>query len=232
MTTARQIRNLVKPLLERHPDLALLSSNVLWITPVRHEAMTILIDRCGFKEMFDVQAFMRQLYLPEHIPMYGLSRAVTRCHRSDYNPNPAGFRTWKWTDPAVVEAFLNCVENHLLPELRAVTGVREGIAYVRACERRMMCQWPDWHIATAIAVGDLEAAQTIWREQVAPCVPNQNVFRGDQQLFERMRALADPLMSGDRAALARLLHDWEAENVRGSVLEPYWQPSPFPFETG
>jgi hypothetical protein len=37
-------------------------------------------------------------------------------------------------------------------------------------------------------------------------------------------------MAGDRAAMAKILHDWEAANVRGTELEPFRKRTPFPLE--
>jgi hypothetical protein len=42
--------------------------------------------------------------------------------------------------------------------------------------------------------------------------------------------VAEPLLAGDRAALATILHGWEADNIRGTKIEPYWEPTPFPLE--
>ena len=42
--------------------------------------------------------------------------------------------------------------------------------------------------------------------------------------------VAEPLLAGDRAALARILHGWEADNIRGTKIEPFWEPTPFPLE--
>lgn len=46
----------------------------------------------------------------------------------------------------------------------------------------------------------------------------------------QLAAVAEPLMAGDRPALAKILHEWETANVRGTELEPYWEPTPFPLE--
>ncbi|WP_267357473.1 MULTISPECIES: hypothetical protein [unclassified Methylobacterium] len=82
-----------------------------------------------------------------------------------------------------------------------------------------------------IAAGNLEAARAIWHERHAwhagrSFPPSSRAHRWQTQLA----AVAEPLMAGDRPALAKILHDWEAANVRGTVLEPYWEPTPFPLE--
>ena len=42
--------------------------------------------------------------------------------------------------------------------------------------------------------------------------------------------LDEPLMADDRAALAAILKGWATENVKGSPLEPYWEPGLLPIE--
>lgn len=49
-------------------------------------------------------------------------------------------------------------------------------------------------------------------------------------VYDQFCLLTEPLMAGDRAALARLLHGWEASNMIGTKLEPYWRSTPFPLE--
>jgi hypothetical protein len=59
-----------------------------------------------------------------------------------------------------------------------------------------------------------------------------NVSRGTPvSRFRRVRArVAGRSSSPPWRALAKILHEWEAANVRGTELEPYWEPTPFPLE--
>ena len=51
--------------------------------------------------------------------------------------------------------------------------------------------------------------------------------------FERITGVLCPLLaSGDRAGMARLLHEWEAYTVDKLKLRDIWEPTPFPLETG
>ena len=61
---------------------------------------------------------------------------------------------------------------------------------------------------------------------VSPFRPDRARIRWRMQLA----AVAEPLMAGDRPALAKILHAWEAANVRGTEVDPYWEPTPFPLE--
>lgn len=53
-----------------------------------------------------------------------------------------------------------------------------------------------------------------------------------QPMYDRLCLIGEPLMADDRAGLAALLHRWEAENIVGSPLEPYWVAERFPLENG
>ncbi|MGH1572494.1 hypothetical protein ACRAWG_19670 [Methylobacterium sp. P31] len=82
-----------------------------------------------------------------------------------------------------------------------------------------------------IAAGNLDAARTIWHErwprhEGKAFPPGSRPHRWRTQLA----AVAEPLMGGDRLALAKILHDREAASARGTELEPYWEPTPFPLE--
>jgi len=50
--------------------------------------------------------------------------------------------------------------------------------------------------------------------------------------FERITGVLCPLLaSGDRVAMARLLHEWKAFTVDKLKLSDIWEPTPFPLET-
>lgn len=45
-----------------------------------------------------------------------------------------------------------------------------------------------------------------------------------------VRSVSEPLLAGDRAALATLLHGREADSIRGTEIQPYRGPTPVPPE--
>ena len=49
-------------------------------------------------------------------------------------------------------------------------------------------------------------------------------------MLRRLRELCARLMADDRAGLARLLHEWEAQTVKNFKIEHLWEPTPFPLE--
>ena len=46
----------------------------------------------------------------------------------------------------------------------------------------------------------------------------------------RILEIVEPLRTGDRAAIAAILHRWEAEAARFHEVERWWEPTPFPIE--
>ncbi|WP_336485390.1 hypothetical protein [Methylobacterium nigriterrae] len=230
MTTARQIKKLVRRTLSSSNELVHLERNVLWHLPIRHVARTIAILRCRNHWFFSLKWFLTGLYMHDAWPTRGLGHYSAEFYRSDYQPNPGGGNLWEWADPSLEEAFFNCVESDVLPLMRSVTCARSAVEYIRASEDRLICFGWDRHVVTSIALGEFDAARALWLPHAAPFVKGKVVSEHYQRTYDRLCELGEPLMADDRAALAALLHRWEAENVRGTALEPYWQPTPFPFE--
>jgi len=54
----------------------------------------------------------------------------------------------------------------------------------------------------------------------------------DAELAGALGALLSGLRHRNAIAVATLLHRWEQQNVIKWKIERYWQPTPFPFETG
>jgi hypothetical protein len=117
----------------------------------------------------------------------------------------------------------------MLPLPRLLNTTEKGLAFMTAQDDSSEFRgWP-WSMAAAFVLGDLEAARRIWPDtarppRFSPAPP------GSRNPWHRYRKIGPPLFADDRDALARLLHRWEAENVMGEVVEPYWQPTPFPLE--
>ena len=131
----------------------------------------------------------------------------------------------------MVADLIEAIEAVALPKLNFY-GTPQGYATLPVREHRIHYEPREDRMLVYIAVGDLEAARKIWHEQ-------EPLYRGKtyhpDSLLHRWQAqldaVAEPLLAGDRPALARILHDWEAANVSGTEIERYWEPTPFPLET-
>ncbi len=122
------------------------------------------------------------------------------------------------------------LEDVALPKL-AFYGTPEGYATLPPRPHQIRDEPHEDRMIVHIAAGDLDAARRIWHEQ-QPWHAGKSFPPGSRphQWQVQLAAVAEPLMAGDRPALAKILHAWEAANVRGTELEPYWEPTPFPLE--
>ena len=230
MTTARQIKKLTRPLLERHADLALVAGWMVWLKPVAHVAREIWIDRTGMAADFNPKWYLTPTFTPDAKP----ASSGDWCRDFISRPLRPGVRgpgDWNWIDPTVPEDFVRQIEAETLPILRPIDTLEAYVAFARAHEEAAWCTGRRWPLVMEIALGNLEAARAWWDKaalgfslDVPGLTPRERFVRG------RYNELGPPLRDGDRAALAAILHRWERENVTGTAAEPIWTPTPFPIE--
>ncbi|MDV2983417.1 UNVERIFIED_CONTAM: hypothetical protein Q9R58_03750 [Methylobacteriaceae bacterium AG10] len=228
MTTARQVQQLVLPLLEHHADLKLVTSHTLWLTPVTHVAREIWIDRTSSARHFNPQWTLNPLFLPN-------VRAATHAGFClEYIPRLSNVdgqaRNWCWDDPEMPKDFLE--------QLNKFIKLPRSVDTLLACrsltEATMDYTWgKDFfeNLVYDIALGNLNLARCWWQKvQASPALQHPHQDEPWRTWRLRIRSLHEPLMDDDRAALASILHRWERENIAGSKAEAIWQPSPFPLE--
>lgn len=217
MTTARQVRQLVRPLLKRHPDLALVTSDSLWLTPVTHVARVIHIGRTSSARYCDPNWWLLPLFLPDTEPTrdIGFCRAYIRPPIDDSK----SLDLWFWDNPLMQDELHLRIEK-TLRLLRTLDNLRSCRSFTEA---HMDYTWGKTFVENLvydIAMGNLKLARC-WLQKVNASYP---------RLCERIREIDEPLMDDDRVALAAVLHRWERENVAGTEVEPFWTPTPFPLE--
>ncbi|GJE16491.1 hypothetical protein [Methylobacterium marchantiae] len=227
MTNAKQIRQVFKPLMERHDDLVHLGAGYLWLRPVRHVALRVLIERSSHKDMCTPQWTMVKTFIP------GVDLTVS-IGQAGYlmPPESAPVPHWIWSDPTIVAALISAIETEALPRLRAIDSLQAFQALYADNPFYRRDQWPENRMIVDIALGDLDEARILC-ESLEPEI-RENRYPDDPWFQKRRRkvlAVAEPLFANDRAALAEILHGWEADNIRGTKIEPYWEPTPFPLET-
>lgn len=228
MTTTRQIKVLTAPLLARNPDLVDAGKNILWLTPIDHVGRLILIDRTSHPDSFVVSWHIVQFFMPETTSWFSLGRCGDRIARSKHF---LGGSSWCWADPTIYQDFVVRVEADILPLFRSLATTRKSLEFQCGDPQRNGFLDHYWHLGACIALGEIEKAQALFSPLRGYRVggrPAENP--AEQRVFERLRALDQPLHSGDRAALCALLGQWEAENLVGSPLEPYWLRNAFPPE--
>lgn len=213
MTTIPQVRRVLKPLLSRHSDLALVG-RFLIIKPVHHLVRGVFVDRCGNPNEF-VPTKVVDILLPGR-PMFTLGWGGQL-----YKPP---FRKWDTNNAEAVRVMCEMIEYEVLPELRAITSFDDFVTV--ASEKKPLRErigfefFTDTHMLLAVAHGDFEKAREIWNS--------------DPEISRYMLATKPffypALLAEDRPALAGFLHECETQTITTYKLEHIWEPTPFPLE--
>lgn len=224
MTTVAQVRKMVKPLLERHSDLALVG-RWIFVKPVHHFARAVLIDR--YSNPLSFNPCWAVVHLFEWQRFFPLSWGEPLCNEASARPG-----VWLLSEPGVDAALHAEIEGKALSALRAIETLDDFLAYVsNHYFRHHLYEWASTRIIVETALGDLEAARATAAENLAQwSQPDPECDEEDRAECARLCTLCARLKADDRAGLAQLLHEWEAATVRNLKIEHIWQPTPFPLE--
>jgi len=218
MTTVRQVKKAMQPLLQRNPDLVLVGRFVV-IKPVHHILRGVYIDASSVASQF-VPIWSINF-------LFGPSVAFDRIWGRQVRLASTGF--WRGDDPATYKEWFDEIEQNVLPLLRQVQSIDEFAAF-NSKERfdgQQLELFDYLKIYVDIARGDLDSAlkasdhmKTTGRN--SSDVPN---------IFDQITNTLHPmLVANDHAALAQVLRAWEQYQVKGRKLEELWEPTPFPLE--
>ncbi|GLS71103.1 hypothetical protein GCM10007890_31160 [Methylobacterium tardum] len=231
MSSAPQIKRLAKPLLQRHNDLIMATGNIMAYLPVTHWNPYIRIHNRPKRGNFTVDWWVDTRFEPGHYAFISRIGACSLIGRSlKYRPRG---RTglFEWDDPTMPGDFIDQVEARILPVFSSLDTLEKTIAHLRAHQHNSFAEHPPWKTLMHVALGEIPAAQAEWRNVMHNYVPRTTLSDPSRNyVYDQWCLLTEPLMAGDRAALARLPHGWEAENTIGTNLEPYWRSTPFPLE--
>lgn len=214
MTTTAQVRTLVKPLLARHSDLALVGRLVV-VKPVRHLLRAVCIDRTSAANEFHPVWAIVFLFEPDVIFSFNWG---DRFQSREY---------WNAEDPATQVDLCAAIEREALPKLRPVETLDDFVVYLDNPKFTTLETHPLRGAFVYAARGDFARA----RDACARVEANAVYARYMSDEYNSLTRELYPLVKAeDRVGLARLLHEWEAASVRKLKLEQYWEPSPFPIE--
>jgi hypothetical protein len=225
MTTKRQIKRLLRPVLERHPELFVIKSefegfNVM-LGPVDHMVRGLTIRRSGIGD------------LPEHKWFFSYSFRA-RAPLTQFGGVPFyahDFQETKWSHPRHQDAFTEVLEDTILPLLKSIDTV----------ERMTTLQHPNsllWdsgllehmnRIFINAALGRFELVDQAARELQALGY-RETYFWSEKTYCEAMEVLWPLTQTGDKAAVAALLYDWERQFVELHGLQDIYEKKPFPFQ--
>ena len=219
MTTIAQVKQAVRPLLQRNSDLALVGRLVI-IKPVHHILCGINIGR-SLDPLKFVPTWSVLLLSNLHRNFGYLWGAKVRGTTGHWNIN----------DPDLPTAMCEAIEREALPPMRAVKTLDDFIK-LASKERfplKPLDLYPNIRILVDIARGDLVAAKEICK--YLKTKEGKAAYFYMQEKYEHVVQDFCPLVSAnDRLGLAKLLRNYEAQSVRNLKIQKFWEPTAFPIE--
>lgn len=251
MTTAREVKAWLRPLLERRSDLTLVGRNLVF-APFQHVVRGIYFDASSDRNSCRPKWYVNTVCQYYYGPKAGFSFQfcgdifLKRTDDPDFIPDLA-----TKLDAALELDFSEVLTlGHFLE--RTDPNTLNGNVFVRS----PLSQRPFSHAVVLAALGRLSEARNVFKPAVerrerarqahldvaeaefskrpdsAAGKLNLEWAERDSCTLARLQPFGAVLELGDRAGIARLLHEWEAETVAGWSLEHLWERSPFPVELG
>ncbi|MGH6862358.1 MAG: hypothetical protein ACRECY_19100 [Phyllobacterium sp.] len=207
MTTAAHVKQAMRPLLERHDDLAIVG-RFLIIKPVHHVLRSVCIDRRSNPDIFAVHSGCDMTFMGKSVWSLGWGR-------DHHIPK----RLWNIHDAGSIQLLRDLLEQEVLPELRKVKSIDDFLAYVKPYMRSSDYDH-NHHLWTwaAIAKGNFDEAISIVDAALA------------HWRLTKEPKFYQALLARDRTALIAFLHESEAFTIGNFKLEKHWEPTPFPLE--
>jgi hypothetical protein len=222
MNHSRRIRQLLKPLLNRHADLAM-AGGWLILTPVHHLFRGMILDRTSTPGHLRPQWAMVHLFsLRGHIPLDWGDYLFDQAH-------PLPNDIWQRSQAEISAILCQRIEESTLPHLRAMT-LEDVDLRLQDTDKRLILR-PGQNLIVQIALGNFDAARAICSDNLARwSTPKPYWDDGMRKACARMCDLSALLTADDRKAMAALLQEWEATTVKQLKIEEIWRWTPLPFE--
>ena len=236
MSTIADVRAVLKPFVERHPDLLLIGRAVI-LRPFRHLMCGYYLDRTSAPELVKLLWFANMMYVPW--PSRGFLWSGEPFPRQSN---------------ILAEDFVDRLYIHMdavFAELRNFSDATSGYD-IRLPSFRDLTSFSEIQGLRCVADGELDQAEEHlsryleggkreleWRLDFMKkhtrvgSKPWQRAMEGYDLVTEtlnRTTRLLDLVRTRQTAAAANLLRDWERQNAQLWKVEKHWIPSPFPFE--
>lgn len=219
MTTARQVKRLLAPLLARNEDLADFKTHVV-LKPVRHVIRAVWVMQTSNADRPDFEWSLACAFNPR-----GNKKSIWFC--PFYTPKGIDK---SWSDARMPDGFLSTVEDRVLPMLRPVQTLEDLFTFEGANHEHYLRTLEHGVIRTYMdaAFGRFDAALETCRK-VSTWSRDGADYRwyGFDLLVDEM---LPALESGDRDDVIALLHRWEAAVVERMGLGAIYESTPFPLE--
>jgi hypothetical protein len=219
MTTVAQVRQVVRPLLERNSDLALIGRLIV-IKPVHHLLCGLYVARSPNPLLFEPTWSV--LLLSDVQKDFGFLWGKRVRGRLGY---------WETTDPDVSSAMCEAIEQEALMPMRSIKTFDDFIDLTSVLRnpRRHLDLFPIARLTVDIARGDLVAAEAICKYLKTKEGKSEYVYM-EERYGRAVQELCPRVAANDRAGLANLLHRYEAQSVKNLKIEKFWERTPFPIE--
>lgn len=216
MTTIKDVRDAVRPLIQRRNDL-ISTGRFVFIKPVQHLLRGVHIDSSLDPSVFIPQVSVRLLAPKAEIKSPGWGMRFRQANYGEY------IRKYGWTmnKPDIIAQMLDIIEG-ALPELYAITSLDDYFAYL-----------------SAMTVPEVSSTTIELFEVLIPAMKGEfdialSFLQKNRSVAEHVDRLSPEfypaLLAGDRAEIARILHEWEAITVKTYKIEKIWERTPFPLE--
>ncbi|WP_342363203.1 hypothetical protein [Terrarubrum flagellatum] len=217
MTTLREVKKLVAPLLARHPDLALAERGI-FLRPVHHFARFIYVSATSSANQFMLGWAATAMFYPP--TFVNVTQGETLGRKG---------RLWLLDEPDVEDELVSNIENRALPKLRAMKTLRDYAGHALPKDPVQRSYLGRLDLRFRLAFGELDEAARLLSEEI--CAPDRTILdRESEGLSERVKEVGAGISAGDREAIARVLHRLEARMAASLKLEKIWEPTPFPLE--
>jgi hypothetical protein len=191
MTTARQVKKMVKPRLARHSDLALVE-RWIYVKPIQHFARAVLIDRTSSADQFSPRWVVVHLFE---------ARSFFPLNFGSHLSNPRQGLWWSAKNDAnVADALVQAIEEQALPWLRTMSSLDLYLSFVSMNYfRHHLFDKAESEIIAHVACGYLEAARKICDKHLESwSVDNPRHDEDDKAKYRRLRELCALLIADDR----------------------------------
>lgn len=218
MTTAAQAKRLLRPLLTENADLSLVG-RLLAIRPTNHILRGVFLDATSDRNQFRPTWATVFLFSPR--AGFHFNWGAELYARTGHG--------WLITEEGVDKKLCSVIEREALPLLRPVRTIEDFVSFTS--KERFPSTWldgyPDKRALIDVARGDLDAANSLC-EVVAERRSKSSYLA---EYYDPILIEIWPLVKRrEKAALAKILHEWEFEAVKRDKLESIWEPTPFPLE--
>jgi hypothetical protein len=220
MPTSRELKMLLRPLLQRRPDLAFVG-RTLFFAPFTHYLRGVFFYPRFYSSGATPEVFAQQLY-----------RGWSGIDFSAWE-SPNAFRIeedWKHNVAQTSQWLCDLLEQEVLPRIEPIVDFATHFA----SPYRPKFLSPLAQAVAACTVGDFETAEAISTKHVEvfdewPLSSATDDVRYSDTIWWRMPYLLRTLRA-DRSKVIPLLHDWEAYSVNLNKMTKYWKSTPFPCE--